>query len=179
MPEVHVRNLIMSDLPILVGLDHRYITDSVWQLQLQVEQNRVNVNLKEIRLPRSVQVEYPKSPNYLADEWALRPGVLVALVADVPVGYLALAHGSFDQSIRATDMAVARKIRRQGVGKALLLAGQEWAREHGYKQIILEVQSKNVPAINLVQKLGFDFCGYNDQYYQNKDIAMFWSKILG
>jgi RimJ/RimL family protein N-acetyltransferase len=40
------------------------------------------------------------------------------------------------------------------------------------------VQSKNVPAIRLAQKSGFEFCGYNDQYYLNKDVALFFAKVL-
>jgi RimJ/RimL family protein N-acetyltransferase len=42
----------------------------------------------------------------------------------------------------------------------------------------MEMQSKNVAAIRLAQKSGFEFCGYNDQYYLNKDVALFFAKVL-
>jgi ribosomal protein S18 acetylase RimI-like enzyme len=44
--------------------------------------------------------------------------------------------------------------------------------------MVLEMQPKNYPAIQLAQKLGFDFCGYNDRYYANRDIALFFAKGL-
>jgi hypothetical protein len=44
--------------------------------------------------------------------------------------------------------------------------------------MILEMQSKNYPAIQLAQKLGFDFCGYNDNYFDNQDIAILFSKPI-
>jgi ribosomal protein S18 acetylase RimI-like enzyme len=46
------------------------------------------------------------------------------------------------------------------------------------RRIILEMQPKNYPAIKLTQKLGFELCGYNDHYYANQDIALFFSKWL-
>jgi RimJ/RimL family protein N-acetyltransferase len=40
------------------------------------------------------------------------------------------------------------------------------------------MQSKNHPAIQLAHKLGFEFCGYNDHYFSNQDIALFFSRPL-
>jgi RimJ/RimL family protein N-acetyltransferase len=39
------------------------------------------------------------------------------------------------------------------------------------------LQSKNLPAIRLAQKFGYEFCGYNDQYYINQDVALFFAKV--
>jgi ribosomal-protein-alanine N-acetyltransferase len=77
-----------------------------------------------------------------------------------------------------TDLAVTRRTRRQGIGSALILAGQEWARHKRCHRMVLEMQPKNYPAICLVQKLGYDLCGYNDHYFPNRDIALFFSKAL-
>jgi RimJ/RimL family protein N-acetyltransferase len=46
----------------------------------------------------------------------------------------------------------------------------------GSRRIVLEMQPKNYAAIHLAQKLGFDLCGYNDRYYANHDIALFFAK---
>ena len=35
---------------------------------------------------------------------------------------------------------------------------------------------KNYPAICLAEKMGFELCGYNDHYFANNDIAIFFSK---
>jgi hypothetical protein len=44
--------------------------------------------------------------------------------------------------------------------------------------MVLEMQPKNHAAISMAQKLGFDLCGYNDRYYSNRDIALFFSRSV-
>jgi ribosomal protein S18 acetylase RimI-like enzyme len=64
------------------------------------------------------------------------------------------------------------------VGSGLLSAAQEWAQERSHGRLILEMQSKNVPAIRLAQKFGYEFCGYNDHYYLTQDVALFFAKAI-
>jgi len=44
--------------------------------------------------------------------------------------------------------------------------------------LVLEMQPKNHPAIQLALKLGFEFCGYNDRHYVNHEIGIFFGKSL-
>jgi len=41
--------------------------------------------------------------------------------------------------------------------------------------MILEMQSKNYPAISLARKMGFVFSGYSDRYYPDREIALFFT----
>jgi ribosomal protein S18 acetylase RimI-like enzyme len=50
---------------------------------------------------------------------------------------------------------VALKHRRQGIGKSLMLLGEDWAKNRGDRQISLQVFQSNQPAINLYHQLGF------------------------
>jgi len=77
-----------------------------------------------------------------------------------------------------TEILVDAVDRRQGVGSALLMAVQEWAAARSLRRIILEMQSKNLPAIRFSQKYGYEFCGYNDHYYLTQDVALFFAKSL-
>jgi RimJ/RimL family protein N-acetyltransferase len=43
---------------------------------------------------------------------------------------------------------------------------------------LVEMSSKNNPAIRLAQKQGYEFCGYNDQYYETQDIALFFGRSI-
>jgi GNAT superfamily N-acetyltransferase len=86
--------------------------------------------------------------------------------------------GLAPQTAWITDLAVVHRLRRQGVASALILAAQQWARQKGYHRLVLEMQPKNYPAICMALKLGFDLCGYNDRYYPNHDIALFFAKFL-
>ena len=138
----------------------------------------MGVSFREIRLPRSVRVDYPRPAGALAEDWSQRAGVLVALMEGEPVGYISLMQNIAPLTAWATDLAVLRRLRRQGIGSALVLAAQEWAEQRESRRIVLEMQPKNLPAIHLAQKLGFDFCGYNDRYFANHDIGLFFGKSL-
>ena len=50
---------------------------------------------------------------------------------------------------------VAPEHRRLGVGAALVIHAENWARERGDRQIGLQVFLSNQPALNLYQKLGY------------------------
>jgi len=76
------------------------------------------------------------------------------------------------------NLVVGKRYRRQGIGGALLKAAIEWAREQGLRQLMLETQTKNYPAICFYQRHGFVFCGFNDHYYTNQDIALFFAQSL-
>jgi GNAT superfamily N-acetyltransferase len=75
-------------------------------------------------------------------------------------------------------LVVVPSARRKGIASALILAAQDWARRRNDRRMILELQSKNTPAIRMALKLGFEFCGYNDHYYLNQDIALFFTQFL-
>jgi ribosomal protein S18 acetylase RimI-like enzyme len=166
----------MEDLPILVEIDHSYHTDHVWQMELEHDDTSVAVKFREIRLPRSMKVDYPRSAELLADCWKEKAVVLVAESGEEPVGYLAVSHGSTPGVSQVTDFAVLRRLRRNGVGTSLVRSALIWQQQNSGAQLILEMQSKNYPAICLANKLGFEFCGYSDRYYRNQDIALFFAK---
>lgn len=178
MPEIEIRPAISSDIPALMAIDHTYSSDFVWQMEIQAEEAQIGVSFREIRLPRSVRVEYPRPIRSLADEWTQRSGLLVALLNGEVVGYISMMLNIAPVTTWVTDLTVMRRLRRQGIGSTLVLAAQEWGSQHDSRRIVLEMQPKNYPAIHMAQKLGFDFCGYNDRYFANHDIALFFAKPL-
>jgi ribosomal protein S18 acetylase RimI-like enzyme len=178
MPEIEIRPATDADIPALVAIDHNYSSEYVWQMDIQAEEKGVNVSFREIRLPRSVRVEYPRPVSALAEDWSLRPGLLVSTLEGEVVGYISLRLDVAPITTWVTDLAVIRRVRRQGIGSALVLAGQEWGEQHNTRRIVLEMQPKNYPTLKMAQKLGFDLCGYNDRYYANHDIGLFFAKAL-
>jgi ribosomal protein S18 acetylase RimI-like enzyme len=179
MPEIHIRPAIATDIPNLIAIDHHYTSEYAWQMDLVVEENQIAANFRQIHLPRSVKVEYPRLPQTLLVDWNKRSGLLVALHEEEPVGYISLMLEIAPATTWITDLAVIRRLRRQGIASALILAGQDWARQRKTFRMVMEMQPKNYPAYSLAQKLGFSFCGYNDQYYSNHDITLFFAKSLG
>jgi len=178
MPKIEIRPAKSDDIPSLIALEHRYVSDYVWQMELQRDEQKTSIVFRQVKLPRSVQVKYPRNPQELAEEWTKRNGVLVATMDAKIVGYACLMNNMAPNTTWVTDLVVLRRQRRQGIGTALLIASQDWAMQKNNRRIILEMQPKNFPAISLAEKLGFDLCGYNDHYYTNQDIALFFSKWL-
>jgi len=178
MPSVETRTATANDLPRLMALDHSSQSDYVWQLEVRHEASQVVVNFREVRLPRSVNVAYPRNPFALVDEWKKRDVVLVALYDGEPVGYICVMEEHASAIASVTDIVVAPEKRRQGLGSALLGAAQAWAVERGVRHLVVEMQSKNQACIRLVQKTGYEFCGYNDQYYPTQDVALFFGRAI-
>jgi len=167
-----------NDISHLMTLDHSCLSDYVWQLELRRDPGQVTANFREVRLPRSVEVKYPRNPFALANEWMRRDLVLVAVHEGVPIGYTCTMMENASAVAWVTDLAVAPEHRRKGAASALLTAAQAWALERGVRRLILEMQSKNQAYIRLAQKFGYDFCGYNDQYYPTQDVALFFGRAV-
>jgi ribosomal protein S18 acetylase RimI-like enzyme len=178
MPEVQIRPAVATDLPILMKIDHSCSSDYVWQMDTIPTEGQAGATFREIRLPRSVTVAYPRPVENLADEWSRRAGILVAGVGSGLGGYLRLSDQVNPKLAWIMDLVVEPRLRRSGVASALVLAAQAWARDRGDRQIIMEMTSKNCAAIRLAQKLGYEFCGYNDHYYLTQDIALFFGRAL-
>jgi ribosomal protein S18 acetylase RimI-like enzyme len=176
MPQIEIRPAKSDDIQALTTLEHSYASDYVWQMELQRDEHKISVNFRQVKLPRSVQVMYPRNPQTLADDWTKRDGVLVASMVTEIVGYACLMNNMAPRTTWITDLVVLQRVRRQGIGTALVLASQDWAMQKQNRRIILEMQPKNHPAISMAKKMGFDLCGYNDHYYINQDIALFFSK---
>jgi ribosomal protein S18 acetylase RimI-like enzyme len=178
MTEIQIRPTVASDLIRLMGFDHSSNSETVWQLELRREAGQVAATFREVRLPRAIPVAYPRNPFSLKDEWGKRSMMYTALISQELVGYVSLVERSMDSMTYITDLVVNAAHRRGGVGSALLGAAQEWAAGRSCRRMILEVQSKNLPAIRLSQKFGYEFCGYNDQYYLTQDVVLFFGKSL-
>jgi len=178
MPEIEIRPAVSQDIPVLISLDHDYVSDHVWQMDISQDEKDVRVNFRQIQLPRSVRVDYPRPPQDLMTDWQSRSALLVGVLQGEVISYISLMQGTVPLTTWVTDLVVMRRLRRQGIASALVLAAQQWAKQKGSLRMILEMQPKNYPAICLAQKLGFDLCGYNDRYYINHDIALFFAKAV-
>lgn len=69
-----------------------------------------------------------------------------------------------------TELWVHEKLRRKGVGHALMDIAKQQANLEHRRAVILETQSCNVPAINFYMKEGFELIGFDSCCYSNKDI---------
>jgi GNAT superfamily N-acetyltransferase len=178
MASFEIRPASVNDLPSLMAMDHSCSSEYVWQLELRSEPKRVAANFHEVRLPRAIKVEYPRDPSSLPEEWERRDLFLIAVREGHSVGYVGAVEEPASSLVRVMDLVVSASSRRQGIGSALLTAVQAWALERGARRVLLDMQAKNHPCIRLAQKLGYEFCGYNDRYYPTQDVALFFGRAL-
>ncbi len=178
MPEIQLRPTIASDIARLTRFDHSVTSDTVWQLELRRDSGQINASFREVRLPRTITVTYPHDPFALADSWTKRSMMFTAYDGQDLSGYISLLERGASSVVWVSDLAVQTENRRQGVASTLLTAAQDWATSRSARRMILEMQSKNIAAIRLAQKFGYEFCGYNDQYYLTQDVTLFFARSL-
>jgi ribosomal protein S18 acetylase RimI-like enzyme len=178
MPEVQIRSAVAGDLSALMAIDHSCQTEYVWQMDVLREEGQMGANFREIRLPRSVAVLYPRPVASLSESWNRRSGVLVAVIGKTTVGYVRTSDSILPHTAWLLDLVVSPRFRRQGIASTLVLAAQSWGVDRKNHRAMLEMPSKNNPAVRLAQKLGYEFCGYNDQYYETQDIALFFGRFI-
>ena len=169
---MEIRGANVKDIGICMELEHSFQTDRVWQMQGETTDSELAAVFREIRLPRPMRVEYPRSRDFLLEDWQRNGCFLVAEEQGTILGYLDLQLERWNEVGRLLNLVVDEPYRRKGIGSALLEQGLKWGRGLGLRAILTDVQTKNHPAISLGRKRGFSFCGYNDQYYSNRDIAL-------
>ncbi len=176
MPNIEIRQAVKSEIMEFNSINQNYETSHVWQMNRIIDDNNISISFRETRLPRSVKVEYPYPTKQLEEEWDKSAVILEARLKDKMVAYLRIKDISNTRIAWIVDMAVDFRSRRQGIGTLLEVSAYEWAARHHFDHIMIEAQSKNYPAIQFCKKLGYELCGYNDQYYTNMDIALFFAR---
>lgn len=174
---MQVRPAELADLNICYHIDASYTTEYVWQMQLQEDEHALDVRFDTVRLPRSMRVAYPRQPDELLEHWQQDNCFLVAYNnRDDLTGFV--DGQPVQNQLWLFNLVVAIPYRRTGVGASLLKAAMRWAVARNLSQLTLEIQTKNYPAISFAHKHGFRFCGFNERYYPNGDIALFFSRSL-
>ena len=173
-----VRPAMLADLNACLSLDHVCETDHVWQMKVEEAESQVSVTFHTVRLPRPMRIEYPRNLDQLVEDWQRGEGFAVAEVDNEVRGYVDLLAQTWQGIGWLANLAVDRGHRRQGIGTALMRHARQWAREQGLQVLLAEATTKNYPALCFYRKLGFQFCGFNDHYYMNQDIALFFVQKL-
>lgn len=68
----------------------------------------------------------------------------------------AIAQPTGDRHTHIFLLYITPSHRRQGLGSALMQQAEAWARQHGDRQISLQVFITNQPALNLYRSLGYE-----------------------
>lgn len=173
-----IRDAIEQDIAACLALDASYETERVWQMTFQPSTGDQAINFRVERLPRQMPVDYVTDENRLKRALAPAHCFLVVEEAEQVIGYLTMRFDPIHEIGMIQDVVVTRPYRRHKVGGRLLKVARRWATESQLAVMMAETQTKNYPAIQFLQSNGFVFCGFNDHYFRNGDIAVFFSAPL-
>lgn len=169
----------LADINVCYQMDMSYATDYVWQMQTKTNGRTIDVRFDTVRLPRSMRVIYPRPSEELLEHWQQDGCFLIARnIKEEIVGFLDGQPCPWQKLLWISNLVIIDPYRRQGFGTKLLEAAMSWALTHKLHQLMLDIQTKNYPAIKFAHKHGFQFCGYNERYYSNGDIALFFSRSI-
>ncbi len=168
-----------QDVEACITLDHSYTTDHVWQMDARGEANGLTITFRLAHLPRETKVSYPLQGDGLLAGWRRRDEMLVAEEQNGAIrGYVTLTAYTEHHTAWIGDLVVDRAHRQHGIGTLLLKAAAQWGHSQALGRLVLEVQTKNYPAIRFCQSRGLTLCGYNDHYWPGQDIALFFGGAL-
>lgn len=176
MPEIEIRPIVTGDIESLSLFEHSFYSNYVWQMSLDLSQYITETSFRKTRLPRRVLVAYPRKREEIFLQIEQAEAFLIAEIENRPVAYIKLIVEDDTMNIKVTDLVVSASMRRQGIASGLIFAALNLIAHRGYGALIIAVQTKNDPAITLMHKLGFKFCGYRDEYFPNKELALFYSR---
>lgn len=102
---------------------------------------------------------------------------------DLCVGQI-LLEKTWNGYAHINDISVAKSHRGQGIGTALLVKAEEWAKAQNISALSLECQDNNVLASRFYKKKGFVIGGVNTRLYSMlgepyaSEAAVFWYKTI-
>ena len=175
---MRVRPAWPRDMKACAALDHTYTTDRVWQMETREKSGVLTTSFRVARLPRDIRVNYPRQGGELLTGWQQRDGLMVALADGRIQGYVGLTANDEHGIAWVGDLVVDRQWRRQGIGTALLREAARWGRDQGFRRLVIELQTKNYPAICFCRMRRLTFCGYSDNYWSSQDTGLFFGESL-
>lgn len=178
MPEIEIRPVEQDDVLPLTSIEHSFYSEYVWQMAINSESQSAAAEFTRVHLPRKVFVPYPRQRELIFSEQKATDYLLLARYVGQQVGYIKISLQTDCKVARVTDIAVLTNLRRQGIASGLLLAAMNLAKNRQMLYLDLEIQSRNDPAIMMANKLGFSFSGFQDHYFPNQDLAIFFSRFV-
>jgi ribosomal-protein-alanine N-acetyltransferase len=102
---------------------------------------------------------------------------VVARVGTTLVGYAGMLFSADDAHV--ANVAVDPRWHRHKIGSRLMLTLVRYAREHGYKNLTLEVRVSNTGAQAMYHRFGLAPAGIRPRYYENtEDAIVMWANDI-
>lgn len=177
-----LRNFDLEDINRLVG---GYISTAKYIVNKTETHEQTVITLKLISLDQPYVKHWPSDDAGLEryKQFVQQRLSLGAYDGSRLVGIAIAERRDWNRSLWVWEFGVAETHRRMGIGRRLMEAVTDKAKEAGLRIIVCETQNTNVPAIQFYRKVGFEIEGVDLSYYSNSDItegeiAIFMKKKL-
>lgn len=182
---IRIRTLRRFARSDYVRLVPGYLSHARYEVRRTDGRNRVAFVLRRRSLRAPFRKEFPH-PAAELDRYRKALGFgwsLGAYDGTSLVGIVLAAPRAWNRSVWVLEVGVAPTHRRMGIGRRLFESLSEHARREGYRTIVCETQTTNVPAIDFYRSLGFSMEGLDVSYYTNRDlergeVAIFMKKRI-
>ena len=187
--EPTIRPLTEADIPRLAEIRAGFVSDTALRVERLGNGFEVGWRLVEYRLPEPFNKGH--AYDFDANEQAairlrLRRGDGLHLVVEWRgriAGLLEVTPQDWNNTAWVWNLMLDRAVRRQGVGRELFARAVAWARQAGYRALVFETQTNNVPACRFYLALGCRLDGLRETLYHNDDlargeVALFWTYPL-
>jgi len=178
MTNVNIRIATQKDFDSIAVINPSVEISKTWQMDQGFENGTMTTMFREITLPRPIRLAYPFSEKSIRKNLEENGLNLVAEDKKHLFGFISLIQSDGIPAARVTDLIVDENYRRRGIGTSLLISAVDWLITRNVNGITLEMMLKNYPGINMSKKLGFEFCGFNEIYFQNGQTAIFFHRKI-
>lgn len=175
---MRIRSPRSDDWERCLELDASYETAIAWQMEEVRRGNLWSVRFREVRLPRKQRLQPVMAPQDRLRAWERCDEFWVAAAHPHIHGYIGVRLEPQNRQARLVDLVVASSSRRRGIGTQLLNKATAWLARKNVDQLILECQLKAQPSIAFAQERGFSMCGFQDSYWPDQEVALFFRKRL-
>lgn len=185
VPDIRIRPMTEQDIPRLAAIRPGFVSPTTLVVEKDGDGLAVGWRLAERPLPEP----YDKGDGYDFDQAErrhilarLRKGDGLHLVVEAEgalVGMLDVAPEEWNNTAWIWNLMLDTSVRGQGLGRELFRRTVTWARRQGFRAVVLETQTNNVPACKFYARMGCQIEGIREAYYSNDDmargeVAIFW-----
>ena len=129
MAKLQIRRLAPRDVEQLVRMDHSVQTAFGYKMECQRGASGTVHSMTRMRLPRELNVPYPRDDASLAKSWSRADQILVGSLDETVMAYVCIDAQRMPPTACISDFCVDPYARRKGIGSVMLRAAEDWARQ--------------------------------------------------
>lgn len=176
MAEIEIGIAEIEEYPQIAAMDLSFDSDYVWKTQTLEGFDSFESSFQRIRLPKTITVSFQAYSSANLEALIRNREILAVRYEDQVIGYLRLERDETVNRLVLKTGGIMREYRNKGIGTGLMERVMEIASHNRLRSVVCMVQAKNDPAIHFLLSHGFLFCGYQEFFFRNMEIGLFFSR---